>query len=205
MLLTWAAVLAFLGFLFDPAAIHRAALTVTREIAKDPVILEGLWEMLGRAQFGFSSLEEAAFVVAAPDGTLSLRRWPATGELNESHWKGAIPADAIAIVHTHPNKFPQPSRLDAQTAVETGLPVYVLTRSTIMKTNAGHTEVVANRPWSPGKHSFPALVQRRARPAATTATTARAIREGVVREGAAREGSALLLGEDRMQGEHHRE
>ncbi len=198
MLLTWAAVLAFLGLLFDPAAVHRATLTVTSELAKDPVILEGLWAMLGRAQFGFSSLEQAAFVLSAPDGTLSLMPWPATGGLNESHWKGALPSDAIAIVHTHPNKFPNPSRLDAQTAIETGLPVYVLTRSTIMKTSGGHTEVVVNRPWTPGKHTFPALVQRRA-PASTA--TARGIREGV---GAAREGSALLLREDRVQREHDR-
>ena len=158
----WATVVAILGLLSNSTYLDRAAVSSVRELAKDPVILAGFWAMFGRAQYGFSQMEEAAFVVAAPDGALSLVRWPATATLDRSFWRGAFPPNSIAIVHTHPNSFPQPSRLDARTAIETGLPVYVVTRSAIMKTSGGMTEVVVRKPWITGMHPFPAFVERHA-------------------------------------------
>jgi hypothetical protein len=194
MLLTWAAVLSLISVLFDPTAVYRTVIQATvpalRELARDPVILDGLWKMLGRAQYGFSHLEEAAFVLAAPDGTLSLMRWPATGEMDQSYWRGPLPQNAIAIVHTHPNQFPRPSKIDANTAIRTGLTVYVITRSTIMKTTGQLIEVIAKKRWNPAKQKSPTLLARRSPPA-----PARPIRLG----------SALLFGEDRMQSQHDRE
>jgi hypothetical protein len=134
---------------------------VLRELARDPAIVEGLWDMFRRAQYGFSHFEQAAFVVAAPDGTLSLVPWPMTAIEDESHWKGPLPSNAVAIVHTHPNTSPRPSRLDARTSIKTGLAVYVVTRNTIQKTSAGITEVVVNGPWRHGEHRVPVLAQHR--------------------------------------------
>jgi JAB domain-containing protein similar to deubiquitination enzymes len=189
MLLTWAAVLAILSSLPDPSVVVPVSIPAVRELARDPVILEGLWDMLGRAQYGFSHLEEAAFVLAAPDGTLSLMRWPGTGRIDQSYWRGPLPRNAVAIVHTHPNSFPKPSRIDARTSITTGLPVYVITRSSIMKTNGSRTEVVSKKPWIPGKHNFPSLLARRSSPVPAPR----------------REGSALLLRENGVQREHDRE
>ena len=157
----WATLVAILGLLSNSTYLDRAAISSVRELVKDPAILAGLRAMFAHAQYGFSHMEEAAFVVAAPDGTLSLLRWPATATHDRSFWKGAFPSNAVAIVHTHPNSMPKPSPLDARTAIETGLPVYVMTRSGIVKTLGGITEVVINKPWTLGKHQFPALVERR--------------------------------------------
>jgi len=161
MLLTWATVLSILGVLFNPSPLDRSRIPAMRELARDPVIAEGLWDMFRRAQYGFSHLEQAAFVVVDPDGTLSLVPWPMTAIDDESHWKGPLPPNAIAIVHTHPNTSPRPSRIDARTAIETGLAVYVVTRNMIQKTSHGITEVVVTGPWRQGKHRIPALANAR--------------------------------------------
>ncbi len=118
-----------------------------RELAHDPVVLEALWRMFERAHYGAGKLEEAAFVIVAPDGTLSLRRWPATGSPHRSSWIGPVPADAVAIVHTHPNGWPRPSPQDHLIAAETRLAVYVITRSGIVKTKGAETITIARAGW----------------------------------------------------------
>lgn len=140
MTFTWA-------FLSLASMVAHPSLSQMRELAHDPVVLEALWQMFERAHYGAGKLEEAAFVIVAPDGTLSLRRWPATGSPHRSSWNGPVPADAVAIVHTHPNGWPRPSPQDHLIAAETRLAVYVITRSGIVKTKGAETITIARARW----------------------------------------------------------
>jgi hypothetical protein len=120
------------------------------DIAADPAALRIFWQLLEQARFGFSRLEEAAFIVRDASGTVSEVPWPAAGEPNTGKWIGAFPANTIAIVHTHPNWMPSPSSIDVRTAQRTRVPVYVITRSHIAKTAGGSTTMLLDGEWKPG-------------------------------------------------------
>ncbi len=92
-----------------------------------------LWQMFGDAGFGLRHTEEAAFIVGNADGRLALIRWPEAGEPDTSRWTGPLPEGVVAIVHTHPNWNPLPSKIDIRTAQRSRLPVYVVTRTEIFQ------------------------------------------------------------------------
>ncbi len=119
------------------------------EVAGDPKVLPLLWQMLGDAGGGFRRTEVAAFIVRKADGQLVLVRWPEAGEPDTSRWVGRLPGGAVAIVHTHPNWEPLPSRIDIRTAQRSHLPVYVVTRTEISKTFGGSPLIVLNGDWNP--------------------------------------------------------
>ena len=124
-------------------------------IASDPVttpeMLPMLWRLLDDAGLGFRHTEEAAFVVAKGGGRFALVRWPETGESDTARWYGRFPDGVIAIVHTHPNWRPLPSRIDIRTAQRSRLPVYVVTATEISKTEGGRAEIVLKGDWKPGQ------------------------------------------------------
>jgi hypothetical protein len=165
MTLAWA-VLLLVSILAQHLFPDLSRSSETQEPARDPAILEALWQMFERARYGHADIEQAAFVVVAPDGSLALRRWPASAKPHQSRWNGPPPLDAIAIVHTHPNAWPYPSARDHLTAAETRLAVYVITRSRIVKTKGTKAEVIAQAQWwlAP-RHARAELAQRRTPPA----------------------------------------
>jgi hypothetical protein len=120
------------------------------EVAGDPEVLPLLWQMLGDAGLGFRHTEQAAFIVRKNGGRWVLIRWPDAGEPNTSRWAGPPPNGAVAIVHTHPNWEPLPSRIDIRTAQRSRLPVYVITRTEISRTLGGRPQVVLSGDWRPG-------------------------------------------------------
>src|SRR6266849_649897 len=119
------------------------------EIASDPVALRIFWEVLARSRYGFSELEEAAFIVRDTNGTVTSIPWPAAEERNLGRWVGAFPANTIAIVHTHPNWMPLPSAIDIRTAKRSHMAVYVITRSHIAKTENGSITMLIDGEWRP--------------------------------------------------------
>lgn len=119
------------------------------EITEDPLIREGLWRMFAATRFGHAMNEEAAFIVRATNGALSLVRWPASDGPHRSQWKAPMPKGAIAIAHTHPNGQPRPSIADSRTAEEWRMPVYVVTRTRIAKTDGATVETVVEGKWEP--------------------------------------------------------
>jgi hypothetical protein len=119
------------------------------EITSDPLIRAGLWRMFADTRFGHAMNEEAAFIVRAADGALSLVRWPSSDAPHRSQWKAPVPAGAIAIAHTHPNGQPRPSIADSRTAEQWSMPVYVVTRTRIARTDGTHTETVVEGNWEP--------------------------------------------------------
>lgn len=117
------------------------------ELAHDPFVREAAWKLLEDAHYGFAATEEAMFVIRGADGQLTFLRWNGTGIAHHAQWNGAMPAGVIAIVHTHPNTTPRPSHTDVRTAIESQVPVYVVTRSRVTKTFGGTVSIVAKGNW----------------------------------------------------------
>jgi hypothetical protein len=136
-----------------PAGLTSASDCVSQcwnaELADEPVVRQTCWRLLARARFGFSRGEQAAFIVRGESGRISAVEWPSKGEPDSALWVGAFPAGTVAIVHTHPNWLGTPSRIDAHTARSTHLPVYVITRTRICKTDGASTHIVVDGDWQP--------------------------------------------------------
>jgi hypothetical protein len=109
-------------------------------------VVRGICASLVRATRPFSHEERAAFVIRRNERIYCLA-WKPSPEPDMARWDGPLPEGTIAIVHTHPNWLPMPSNVDARTARETRLPVYVVTRSRISKTNGQRGEVVLAGSW----------------------------------------------------------
>jgi len=84
-------------------------------------------EIFKAAGYGFRHDERAAFLIARGDGGFDCRMWPRTNGYQSAHWEGPIPANAVAIAHTHPRGLPEPSAHDFAEADRVGLPVVVVT------------------------------------------------------------------------------
>jgi hypothetical protein len=122
----------------------------TLEPLDDPAVRTMCWSLLSKARLGFANDEQAAFVVRNSAGEVSFVEWPPSGEANSARWEGAYPPGTIAIVHTHPNWLPMPSRIDVSAASRVHVPIYVITRTRITKTDGAQPRVVADGDWNPG-------------------------------------------------------
>ena len=109
------------------------------------------WDLLRGAGYGQSTKEHSAFLVAGEGGELELVKWPYEATSMRASYRGAIPAGTVAIVHTHPNILPNPSLGDAALARKLNLPVYVLTRSSITRTDGREIQLVVAGDWNPSR------------------------------------------------------
>ena len=83
--------------------------------------------LLAEGGYGRFDRERAAFLIRERDGSLTLEPWSDGGHHHAS-FRGAIPARTIAILHTHPAKYPEPSAHDHAVAKRLGIPVMAITR-----------------------------------------------------------------------------
>ncbi len=101
--------------------------------------------LLAESGLGQEGREHAAFVVLR-DGALTMQRWP-VGSREHASYKGPIPEDSIAIVHTHPTRSSEPSTKDFEVAKRLGLRVVVVTtRSLSMAESDGTMMLVFRHP-----------------------------------------------------------
>lgn len=94
--------------------------------------------------------ERAAFVIQQSDGTITCKCWPSKHSYLAESFRGLIPPNTIAIVHTHPVQYPKPSRQDEDEATRLGIPIYVLTIRGVYKALPGATNaatVLEHEPW----------------------------------------------------------
>ena len=103
-----------------------------------------LWQFSELLRPTHNNVEVAAFVVRDDAGTLSCLLWPRLSWGRSQRFRGTIPQRTVAIVHTHPNWEPLPSKIDIRTAQRSHLPVYVVTRTEITKTLGGSPQIVLN-------------------------------------------------------------
>jgi hypothetical protein len=133
--------------MFNAALLFTLALQMGSRC--NSVFLQQAWSLLEGAEFGRSDIEQAAFAVLDDDGPIRFIRWPATTTPLHSEYRGVIPANTFAVVHTHPNTRPGPSADDAALARRLGVPVYVLTRTMLCRTTGQRTEYLRLGDWNP--------------------------------------------------------
>jgi len=76
-------------------------------------------------------LEQAAFLTEHSDGTLGCVLWPATTERDALTFHGAIPIGTIAVLHTHPRQWQDPSAQDALLSKRLDMSVVVVTHGLV--------------------------------------------------------------------------
>jgi len=93
--------------------------------------VEGLaWELI--QQIGpDDDYERAAFIIRGADGELSLVNWSEDHLFRQARWTGRIPENVVAVMHTHPLRFPRPSVNDIAQSQRIGMPIYVVTRMSL--------------------------------------------------------------------------
>lgn len=118
-----------------PPAAHDSlpAQDLVHRIGSDPCALASFAQLL-RGSFG--DVEVAAFVVD-DERSLSCRIWPRLSWYRSQTFKGEMPAETLAIVHTHPGTEEEPSPNDRQESARLRMPFFVITRFAIWVTDGG--------------------------------------------------------------------
>jgi proteasome lid subunit RPN8/RPN11 len=129
--------------------LHAWFLAASLTITNDERLMRALSDMVLSVATR-PSTEAAAFITCSSNGTFDTRRWPITNYYEKQVFNGALPADVVAIVHTHPPySTARPSPGDIAQAKRLGMPVYVLTRWSIYFADASGNviRVVEARNW----------------------------------------------------------
>ena len=91
----------------------------------------GLWQ---DSAFGEdpNRTERAAWIVRSEKTRFEFLRWPRSDARSQEIWKGTIPKNIVAQVHTHPaNVDPKPSRNDRLVAGQIRALLYVISKGGI--------------------------------------------------------------------------
>ncbi len=83
-------------------------------------------DLLERGGHGRHPFEVAAFLIRESDGTLTTEPW-LTRAIGHASYRGSIPKGAIAVLHTHPYRVPNPSAYDRTEARRISMPILVIT------------------------------------------------------------------------------
>ncbi len=90
-------------------------------------------DVLRAASFGIIGGERAAFIIEEEDGSIRCELWPTMHREHADSFHGTIPPHTVAIVHTHPLEWPQPSAHDQQESARLDIPIYVLTMMNVSR------------------------------------------------------------------------
>jgi hypothetical protein len=133
-----------------PVLSHASPLHLLESSLRPPAYR--LWE---EGSFGGEARERAAWVLAVDAGHVRWQAWPDGRGYLRARWKGPVPADAVAIVHTHPAVVdPRPSPQDLESARRVGVPIYTVSRAGIWKAEPdGSVVTVDDRRWWVGCRS----------------------------------------------------
>src|SRR5687768_15910829 len=86
---------------------------IAPDAAADARTIALSWDLLRSAGYGLWDTERSAFLVRDGDGELRLVKWAGVATSMSATYRGTIPAGTVAVLHTHPNGLPNPSRGDA--------------------------------------------------------------------------------------------
>lgn len=117
--------------------------------AQERAMLPYFAEVMRASGYGLRSSEEAAFLVRDEDRDVVCVRWPSSAKQKEQNYRGPVPADTIAIVHSHPLALRRPSANDRAEARRVGLPFYVVSRDSLWVAEPDGTlrELFRERNW----------------------------------------------------------
>jgi hypothetical protein len=128
---------------------NRNELARPDELASHPAVKRCFHRLWKKSFHGLNATETAAWLVRK-DGTLKCVEWPATHERTALTWKGRLPFDLVALVHTHPRiTGSKPSFADHRAAEKLRKPVYTISWDGIWSVSpfTGEFTLVKGREW----------------------------------------------------------
>lgn len=111
---------------------------VHSEFPSDPRIFSLFVALFTLGGLAGDERERAAFIVRTSGGAFEMLWWKECDRSGRAEYRGSIPKNAVAVVHTHPFHFPKGSPLDASEARRINLPFYVLTLASIYLVEPAH-------------------------------------------------------------------
>src|SRR5688572_16569430 len=117
--------------------------------AEQQQIAQAFFDLYRLSQSADIHSERAAFLIHDDDG-VAMIYWPTTMQRHAATYRGVVPPNVLAIVHTHPTYLWDPSAHDLAEARRLGIPIYVLTRSSVTRGNPDGTitRLVMKRGWA---------------------------------------------------------
>ncbi|MGN6183508.1 MAG: hypothetical protein ACTHQM_07625 [Thermoanaerobaculia bacterium] len=108
-----------------------------------------LGDLFAKSRSAAKDAERALFLTRDEHGNLGYELWPATYERRKASFIGAIPPNTVGIAHTHPTGMPQASSHDINESARIGLPIFVVTRTSIERVDPDHStqRIVGNKDW----------------------------------------------------------
>jgi hypothetical protein len=89
-------------------------------------LMQDLWKDCGYGKDP-NRTERSAWIIRTPQGGIIFMRWAPSASRNKEYWRGPIPKNVVAQIHTHPvNLDRKPSNKDANVARSLNIPVYVI-------------------------------------------------------------------------------
>jgi hypothetical protein len=97
--------------------------------------LKEFYKLWSDSSFGKDPAHEtSAWIIQNSKGDLEWIRWPSSRKWKGEIWRGSIPPNVIAQVHTHPlNTDPRPSYKDLVFSHNVNKPLYTISREAIWK------------------------------------------------------------------------
>src|SRR5436190_8255978 len=86
--------------------------------------------LLRKSAYGQLGEERAGFLVI-DGGRFHLEMWPPSHQFHAESWHGVIPNGTVAVIHTHPPSQPMPSMQDRGEAERVGIPMLVITPTSV--------------------------------------------------------------------------
>jgi|SRR5579859_6833407 len=133
-------------------ALLLATLVAGRDLTADARVLDFFSDVYVHSGVSNRYAETAAFLVRDTNGDVQCLAWPMTNEMRQESFKGSIPLQTIALVHSHPSmdRYPTPHDMDVARALH--LPMIVLTQTNVavFDPESGLTTLlIDNRNWVP--------------------------------------------------------
>jgi len=115
--------------------------------------MEHYARLFAEAGYGRMQNERAGFLLRERDGGLTFAPWK-NGDFARASYSGAIPSNAIALVHTHPMTHSSlPSARDRAEARRLGMPVVVVSRDGFSAARPDGAVVWLSEARTPGRAS----------------------------------------------------
>jgi hypothetical protein len=130
---------ALTAFFFFAGAVNA----VEEEIELTCETMDQFYTLWSDSWFGEDpTREKSAWLIRNSESTYHWMRWPSSREWKKERWKGEVPANLVAQVHTHPvGTDPKPSFKDHIFSRKVNAPLYTVSRKGIWKINP-HGKVI---------------------------------------------------------------
>jgi len=120
-------------------------------VSVDDHILSIFYDLWNDSAFGRdpNRTERAGWLIRHERSEYSCVRWKTSGERNHEFWRGPVPPNAIAQIHTHTViADPRPSRKDIELTRRIGLQMFVVSGSGVWSVLPdGKIVQVSNSDW----------------------------------------------------------